>query len=149
MYEKAQVGPDLMDIFEIITLDDLFHAQLDPARNAHQEADIPLRSQPHYFFQLFGPVARARDLFSRFVKRLEPEGDLTGGNAAEIPGIITRPFLQAGAAADHQPALTDTLYRDIPIGPQGEKLLNHHDAVAAQQIVGYRDELAAGFGCAG
>src|SRR6185437_14409147 len=146
VYEESQVWPDLMDIFQIVPLDDLFHAQLDPARYADQETDIPLRRQPDDFFQLFGPVLRTGDLFARFVERLKPERHFPGGDAAKIAGIIPGAFLQTRAAPDHQPALADAFYRDVPVGSQGQQLFDHDDAVAAEQVIRDRNVFTACFG---
>src|SRR5882672_4314028 len=105
MYKESQVGPDLMDIFQFVLFNYLLHTHLYPSRYAYYEADIPFGSQPHHFFELLRPIPGAGDLLTGFVKRLEPERNFPGRNAAEVARIITGAFLQVGASPDHQPAL--------------------------------------------
>src|SRR5579863_5229143 len=40
VYEEGKVGPDLVDIVQLVALDDLFHTKLDPSRYADNESDI-------------------------------------------------------------------------------------------------------------
>ena len=84
MDEKAQVWPDFVDIIQVVSFDDLFHTELDPAGHTHDKADIPLRRQLNDLFQLPGPVRGAGDLPSGLVKGLKPERDFPGGDAAEV-----------------------------------------------------------------
>src|SRR5580698_11312071 len=115
MNEEGKVRPDLVNIIQLVALDDLFHAQLYPAGHADKEPDIPLRGQLDYFFQLLRPVFGTGDLPSRLIERLEPERYFPRGDAAEIAGIIAGAFLEAGGAADHEPALAEALDGNIAI----------------------------------
>src|ERR1700709_2963057 len=115
MYEKAQVWPDLVNIFQIISLDDFLYTHLDPCRHTNDESDIPSRRLFYNLFQLARPVAGLGYLFAGLIKRTEPERYFLGRYSTEVTFVITGTFLQICTAPNHQPTLSNTFYGNVLI----------------------------------
>jgi hypothetical protein len=59
VYKKCEVWPDVVNRFEFVPFDNIFHTHLYPSRHTNNETDIPIGSLLNDGFNLFIPVASA------------------------------------------------------------------------------------------
>ena len=82
MHKYPEVGPDLVNVFHLVALDDHFHTHLTPGRHTYDITDIPFFGVFDYLTQLLIPVFHGGDAAAGFIKRLEPEGSFFRKDAA-------------------------------------------------------------------
>src|ERR1044072_3064069 len=102
-------------------LNNALEHDLYPRRYTRNNTDIPLRCILYHFIQLRIPVALACNAVARFVKMLEPEWNIPGGNATQVARIICAVVIEVRTAADHEHSFCKESFRKI-IMMQGHDL---------------------------
>src|SRR5689334_17745449 len=74
MYKYSEIGPYLMNIFNLVMVNHHLHAHLAPGGNAHYVSNIPFFGMFYNLIQFLVPVFDSSDTTSRFIKSLKPEG---------------------------------------------------------------------------
>jgi hypothetical protein len=72
MAEKCLVGPDLVDVLELVPLNDHLHTDLYPGGDTNEKSNVPIGGLFNNGFQLGVPVPRFCNLFTGLVKRGKP-----------------------------------------------------------------------------
>src|SRR5215211_8321891 len=87
MNKKPEVGPDLMNVINLIMFNDHLHTHLAPGRNSKYITYIPFFCMLHYLCQFLIPIFNGRDTPTRFVKTLKPERPFLLQDATKVSGI--------------------------------------------------------------
>ena len=76
MNKKTEVGPDLMNVFEIIAFNYFFKTELDPCRNTNKEGNIPTRGFLYDLIKFLRPVFFSCYFFPGLIQTLEPKWNI-------------------------------------------------------------------------
>src|SRR5690349_1038927 len=150
MDKKSKVGPYLVDIADTIILDHHFHTHLAPGRHADYVSDVPLFCMLDDFVEFLVPVPDSRNMATRFIKTLKPEGTLFCKDSTEIAGKPTRfSLLEVRCSPDHEKPFRHCIAWKFFIVEQCNKLTNVVNGIASKHVPGYGYILTGRLGCSG
>src|SRR5688572_11529107 len=105
MYKKAEVGPYLVNIPELVMLNHHFHTHLAPCRYTNNVTDIPLTRMLYNLIELLVPIAERCDPSTGLIKSLEPERTFFCQDTTQVASIPSGlSFFKIGCATQHKKA---------------------------------------------